>query len=183
MMRQAVTRRFARGLQEREELQAMSPEERKSQAGKAKFAEFPDLLVIDGGKGQLGAARDALRDLGLEEIPTISLAERLEEIFQEDDPDPLLLDRSSPALHLLQLVRDEAHRFAVNYHRSLRGKRQSRSALDGIEGVGPKRKKILLRHFGSVKRLREASLEEIRAVPGIPADVAERIYQEVRKAE
>jgi excinuclease ABC, C subunit len=183
MMRQAVTRRFARGLQEREELQAMSPEERKSQGGKAKFAEFPDLLVIDGGKGQLGAARDALRDLGLEEIPTISLAERLEEIFQEDDPDPLLLDRSSPALHLLQLVRDEAHRFALNYHRSLRGKRQSRSALDGIEGVGPKRKKILLRHFGSVKRLREASLEEIRAVPGIPADVAERIYQEVRKAE
>ena len=121
-----------------------------------------------------------MRELGLEEIPTISLAERLEEIFQEDDPDPIVLERSSPALHLLQQVRDEAHRFALTYHRQLRGKRQSRSALDEIQGVGPKRKKALLRHFGSVKRLREASLDEIMAVPGIPADVAERIYHDVR---
>lgn len=186
MMHQAVTRRFTRGLKEREELESfarqegLSEKEKAAQAEKAKFADFPDLVVIDGGKGQLGAARDAMRELGLEEIPTISLAERLEEIFQEDDPDPIVLPRSSPALQLLQQVRDEAHRFALTYHRRLRGKRQSRSALDQIQGVGPKRKRALLRHFGSVKRLREASLEEIMAVPGIPAEVAERIYHDVR---
>ena len=183
MMHQAVTRRFLRGLKEREELAALSEAERAAQVGKAKFADLPDLVVIDGGKGQLGAARDAMRSLNLEEIPTIGLAKRLEEIFQEDEPDPILLDRSSPALHLLQQIRDEAHRFALTYHRKLRGKGQSRSVLDSIEGVGPKRKKQLLRHFGSLKRLREASLEEIKAVPGIPGDVAERIYQEVRSAE
>lgn len=180
MMHQVVTRRFLRGLKEREELAALDEAQREKEAKKAKFASFPDLVVIDGGKGQLSAARDAMRELGLEEIPTISLAERLEEIFQEDEPEPLLLDRSSPALHLLQQIRDEAHRFALTYHRKLRGKSQSRSVLDAIEGVGPKRKRALLRHFGSLKRLREASLEEIRAVEGIPADVAERIYHEVR---
>ena len=121
--------------------------------------------------------------MGLEEIPTISLAERLEEIFQEDDPDPILLDRSSPALHLFSWCGTRRTASPSITTGGCGRKRQSRSALDGIEGVGPKRKKILLRHFGSVKRLREASLEEIRAVPGIPADVAERIYQEVRKAE
>lgn len=183
MMHQAVTRRFMRGIKERDELQAMEVAERAAHEDKAKFADFPDLVVIDGGKGQLGAAREAMRALDLEEIPTIGLAKRLEEIFLEDEPDPILLERSSPALHLLQQIRDEAHRFALTYHRKLRGKRQSRSVLDSIEGVGPKRKKQLLRHFGSIKRLREASLEEIKAVAGIPADVAERIYHEVRSAE
>ena len=96
MMHQVVTRRFLRGLKEREELAALDEAQREKEAKKAKFASFPDLVVIDGGKGQLSAARDAMRELGLEEIPTICLAERLEEIFQEDEPEPLLLDRSSP---------------------------------------------------------------------------------------
>src|SRR5690606_30906789 len=109
----------------------------------------------------------------------LSQADRWEEIYQEDAPQPLLLDRSSPALHLLQQIRDEAHRFALTYHRKLRGKSHSRSVLDAIEGAGPKRKRALLRHFGSLKRLREASLEELRAVEGIAADVAERTYHEV----
>src|SRR5690606_32188987 len=114
------------------------------------------LVLIDGGKGQLSAARDAMRELNLEEIPTIGLAKRLEEIYLEDNPDPLLLDKDSRALYLLQQIRDEAHRFALTYHRSLRSKGQSRSALDAIEGVGPKRKKSLLKAFGSVRGIREA---------------------------
>lgn len=182
MMHQVVYRRFARGLKEREALEALDPKERKAEAKKAKFARFPDLILIDGGKGQLSAARDALRELDLEDLPTISLAERLEEIFLEEHSEPILLPRESPALHLLQQVRDEAHRFALTYHRKLRTKGQSRSILDQIEGVGPKRKKSLLRHFGSVKRVREATLEELAAVPGLPADVAERIYHEMRSS-
>lgn len=181
MMNQTVTRRFARGLKERESLEnldpKMDPKERKAQEEQAKFAKFPDLIVIDGGKGQLGAARDALRDLDLEDIPTIGLAERLEEIFHEDSPEPVVLDRNSYALHLLQQVRDEAHRFALSYHRNVRGKEFSRSALDAIAGVGPARKRALLRRFGSVKAVREASIEELKAVPGISTELAERIYQ------
>lgn len=180
MMRQAVQRRFARGLKERDELAALPLEERASAEAKAKFAHFPDLVLIDGGKGQLSAAREVLRELGLGGLPTIGLAKRLEEIFLEDRSEPILLPRESPALHLLQQVRDEAHRFALTYHRKLRSQRQSRSVLDQIEGIGPKRKKSLIQHFGSVKRVREATLEELKAVPGIPAELAERIYQEMR---
>lgn len=175
MMHQVITRRFSHGLKERNSLADLSDEERAR--ARAKFADFPDLVLIDGGKGQLSSARDAMRDLNLEDIPTIGLAKRLEEIFLEDTPDPILLDKDSEALHLLQQIRDEAHRFALTYHRGLRSKEQSRSVLDAIEGVGPKRKKSLLKTFGSVKGVREASLEELKAVPGIPEDVAERIYQ------
>ena len=194
MMKEAVRRRFARGLKEREELETLrrrieardgaDPELearlRKAEA-EAKFARLPDLLLIDGGKGQLSAAREALRELGLdEEIPAIGLAKRLEQIFVEDEPDPIELPRDSYALHLLQRIRDEAHRFALGYHRQLRERRAVRSALDEIPGVGPKRKKQLIEHFGSVKRVREATLEELLAVPGLPRAVAERIYQGVR---
>lgn len=215
MMKEAVRRRFARGLKEREELQALqqrvesarargdgiggadgSPvvqtapgtrppegltelEARLEKAGAdARFAVFPDLLLIDGGKGQLNAAREALRELGLdEEIPAIGLAKRLEQVFVEDEPDPIELPRDSYALHLLQQIRDEAHRFAVGYHRKLRGERSVHSTLDDIPGVGPRRKKQLVEHFGSVKRVLQASLEELEAVPGLPRAVAERIYQ------
>src|SRR5690606_17305111 len=178
MMHQVVTRRFLRGLKEQEALAEMTPEARETEAKKAKFAAFPDLVLIDGGKGQLGVARNALRDLDLEEIPTIGLAERLEEVFPEEVGDPIVFDKDSYALHLLQQIRDEAHRFALNYHRQLRGKGQSRSILDKIEGVGPRRKRELLRAFGSVRGLRQASVDEIKAaVPGLPTAVAERIYQ------
>ncbi|MBE3598722.1 MAG: excinuclease ABC subunit UvrC [Limnochordaceae bacterium] len=220
MMKEAVHRRFSRGLKEREELKALrqrleaaesrapataastqnghaggvlapgeraaeSPEELKARLEKAeaeaRFAVFPDLLLIDGGKGQLNAAREALRDLGLdEEIPAIGLAKRLEQIFVEDEPDPIELPRDSYALHLLQQIRDEAHRFAVGYHRKLRGERATHSALDDIPGVGPRRKKQLIEHFGSAKRVMEATLEELLAVPGLPRSVAERIHQGAR---
>lgn len=182
MMKEVVSRRFMRGLQEREDLAALDPAQRRVQAKKARFAQFPDLVLIDGGKGQLGAARDALRELNLEDIPTASLAERLEEIFMEESGESIRLDPNSPALHLLQQVRDEAHRFALNYHRKLRTQRQHRSVLDEIEGVGPKRKKMLLKHFGSVRGVREATLDELKAVPGLPAEVAERIFREMGRS-
>jgi len=196
MMKEAVRRRFARGLKEREELEALrrrleardgqDPELearlRRAEA-EAKFATFPDLLLIDGGKGQLSAAREALRELGLdEEIPAIGLAKRLEQIFVEDEPDPIELPRDSYALHLLQQIRDEAHRFALGYHRHLRERRAVRSTLDDIPGVGPKRKKQLIEHFGSVRRVQEATLEELLAVPGLPRAVAERVYQGMHSA-
>lgn len=187
MMAETIRRRFTHYLREREEMERLvaeaGPEEAEARRAElmqqARFALLPDLVVIDGGRGQLNAARAVLQELGLEELPAIGLAERFEQIFLEDDPDPLELDHQSPALHLLQRVRDEAHRFALRYHRQLRDARTSHSALDEIEGVGPKRKKALLRHFGSVKKVREASLEELCAVPGLPRSVAERIYQQL----
>lgn len=187
MMAETIHRRFTHYKREREEIERLvaeaSPEEaaaRRAQlTAQARFAVLPDLVVIDGGRGQLNAARAALQELGLEELPVIGLAERFEQIYMEDDPEPLELDRHSPALHVLQRVRDEAHRFALQYHRKLRDARTSHSALDEIEGVGPKRKKALLRHFGSVKRVREATLEELCQVPGLPRPVAERIYQQL----
>ena len=129
--------------------------------------ETPDLVVIDGGKGQLGAALDVLRDLGLGDVPVCGLAKREEEVFVADIDEPIVLPRTSQALYLMQRVRDEAHRFAITYHRTLRGKATRRSALDAVPGVGPKRKRALLRAFGSMKALREASVEEIAAVEGV----------------
>ncbi|BAS28758.1 excinuclease ABC subunit UvrC [Limnochorda pilosa] len=190
MMAETIRRRFTRYFREREEVESLVAEggprdeaarqaRRAELMDQARFAVLPDLVVIDGGRGQLNAARAALRDLGLEELPIIGLAKRFEQIYMEDDPDPLELDHRSPALHVLQRVRDEAHRFAITYHRQLRDARTSRSALDEIEGVGPRRKRELLRHFGSLKRLREAGLEDLYAVPGLPRVVAERIYQQL----
>ncbi|HEX6971260.1 MAG TPA: excinuclease ABC subunit UvrC, partial [Limnochordia bacterium] len=175
MMQEVVRRRFEHGLREQAALAADAGKE----ASRVKFARFPDLVLIDGGKGQLHAACDVLRELGLDEIPVIGLAKRFEEIYLPDEPDPIRLDRRSRALHVVQLVRDEAHRFAITYHRQLRDRRTSRSALDEIPGVGPKRKKALLKHFGSMKRLRQASLAEREAGEGIPTDVARRIYEQI----
>src|SRR5690606_38931907 len=127
------------------------------------------------------AARDALRDLDLEGIPTIALAEREEEVFIEDEAEPLRLPENSPALRTLQRVRDEAHRFALAYHRKLRDERTTRSALDAIPGVSPRRKRALIRHFGSVKAVGEADLDQLRAVPGMPEAVARRIYEQMRR--
>ena len=137
--------------------------------------ETPDLVVIDGGKGQLGAALDVLRDLGLGDVPVCGLAKREEEVFVADVDEPIVLPRTSQALYLMQRVRDEAHRFAITYHRTLRGKATRRSALDAVPGVGPKRKRALLRAFGSVKALREASVEEIAAVEGVGGRLAETV--------
>ena len=138
---------------------------------------LPDLILVDGGKGQLNAAKQVLDSLELSEIPVIGLAKRLEEVFVPGDSEPMILSKTSPALKLLQQVRNEAHRFAIQYHRKLRGKHLSISELDKVPGIGPARRKILLRKFGSIKRLKEASVEEISSLPGISMTLAEEILR------
>ena len=140
-----------------------------------RFGSRPGLVIVDGGKPQLSAARAALAELGLDDIPVVGLAKREEEIFVSWADEPVILPGGSPSLYLVKRVRDEAHRFAIEYHRQLRGKAMTASVLDDIEGVGPKRKKALLKTFGSVKRLRDASVDQIAAVPGVSRDVAEEI--------
>ncbi|MEB3285982.1 MAG: excinuclease ABC subunit UvrC [Vampirovibrionales bacterium] len=160
----------------------------------------PDLMIIDGGKGQLGAAVNALRDAGIytqnalqeasvnklsesRQQPIISLAKKFEEVFVPYQPRPILIDRAAPALFLLQQIRDEAHRFAITYHRKLRSKAATVSALDNIPGVGPKTKTILLKHFGSANALERASLESLQNVPGLPKPLAEKIYRTLQPNE
>ncbi len=136
---------------------------------------MPDLVIIDGGRGQVSAAKAALEELGLGDLPMCGLAKEREELVLPDREDPVLLPVTSQALYLVQRLRDEAHRFAITYHRSLRDRRTVRSALDDLPGVGPKRKRELLKVFGSAKRVREAPVEQIAAVPGISRALAERI--------
>lgn len=166
-MREVLTRRFKRGLDEQSDGKTMG-----------KFAVFPDLVLIDGGKGQLGVALEVRKELGLE-IPFISLAEKREEIYLPQASKPVILPNDSPSLLLLRQIRDEAHRFALSYHRNLRGRSTRGSVLDEIPGVGPKRKRELLRHFGTVKSIREASVEELAEVTGISLKVAREIYQHI----
>jgi excinuclease ABC subunit C len=135
----------------------------------------PDLVIIDGGKGQLGAALDVLRDLELADVPVCGLAKREEEIFVADIDDPIVLPRDSQALYLVQRVRDEAHRFAITYHRNLRGKAAHRSVLDSIPGIGPSRKRALMRKFGSVRAMQDASVEEIASTVGFTRRLAETV--------
>ncbi|MEO6196892.1 MAG: excinuclease ABC subunit UvrC [Dehalococcoidia bacterium] len=141
------------------------------------FGSLPDLLIVDGGKGQVSAAHDAMRNLGVGQIPLAGLAKRFEELYVKDVSEPIVLDRTSQALYLVQRVRDEAHRFAITYHRDVRKKSGLRSTLDEIPGVGPKRKKALLRKFGSVKAIKEATVEEIAATPGFTRTVAEKVRE------
>ena len=135
--------------------------------------------MIDGGKGQLSAALQALLEIGVTDVPLASLAKRQEEIFAPHTPEPIVLPRSSQALFLVQRIRDEAHRFAVTFHRNLRQKSSVASALDLVPGIGPKRKKQLIRHFGSVKRIREASLEDLAAAPGMTMRLAAAVREYV----
>lgn len=148
-------------------------------AGDAKFGEMPDLIIIDGGKGQLSAVVEVEGELGIE-IPTVGLAKQFEEVFKPGRRESILLPRSSQALFLLQRIRDEAHRFGLTYHRNLRGKRQVRSALDSIPGIGQKRRQGLLTHFGSVDRMKEASLEELARAPGMTRPAAAQLYAALR---
>ena len=136
---------------------------------------MPDLVIIDGGKGQLGAVLDTMRDLDLPDVPVCGLAKRHEEIFVKDLSEPIILPRSSVALYLIQRIRDEAHRFAITYHRQLRQKKMTRSVLDTIQGIGPKRKRALLRKFGSVKGIRAATTQEIAATVGFTTHLAETV--------
>ncbi len=143
----------------------------------AGWATLPDLVIVDGGKGQLNAALEVMDDLGLANLPVVGLAKENEEIFQPGISQGLMLPRSSQALYLVQRIRDEAHRFAVTYHRKVRSKRGFGSALDEVPGIGPRRKQALIKHFGSVKAIREASLEELLGVPGMNRQVAEKIKE------
>ncbi|MEX2184207.1 MAG: excinuclease ABC subunit UvrC [Chloroflexota bacterium] len=136
---------------------------------------MPDLVIVDGGKGQVSAAKIALDELGMHDLPLAGLAKEREELFLPGRRDPVVLPPTSSALYLVQRLRDEAHRFAITYHRSLRDRRTVRSAFDDLPGVGPKRKRELLKVFGSVKRVREAPVEQIAAVPGIGRALAARI--------
>ncbi|MGH8934126.1 MAG: excinuclease ABC subunit UvrC [Egibacteraceae bacterium] len=170
MMHEVITRRFRRFL----DSSARPVSERR-------FAYPPNLVIIDGGKGQLNAARRALEDLGVEGVDLCSLAKRLEEVYLPDKPEPVLLPRSSEALYLIQRIRDEAHRFAITYHRTLRGKQMTESAFDGIPGIGPARRKALLDRFGSLKRVREATVEELTEADGISLTMAQRIYDHLHR--
>ena len=136
---------------------------------------MPDLVIVDGGKGQVSAAKEVLDELGLHDLPLAGLAKEREELFLPDRSDPVVLPATSPALYLVQRLRDEAHRFAITYHRDLRARRSVRSAFDDLPGVGPKRKRELLKVFGSIKRVRDAPVEQIAAVPGIGPALAARI--------
>ncbi len=162
-MEEVLRRRFTAYLSEQEK-----PIEQ------TKFAYRPSLVVIDGGAGQLGRAVKVLDDLGLD-IPVVGLAKKLEEVYFPQQGEPLAIPRGDEALYLLQRVRDEAHRFAITYHRKLRGKRMVDSVLDEVPGIGPARKKALLRRFGSLKRIREADEHDLADV--VPADVAASLYR------
>jgi excinuclease ABC subunit C len=165
-MEEMLRRRFARLIAERDQ----PPQRRR------RFSYPPSLVVIDGGKGQLGVCDKVLADLGLD-IPHVGLAKRLEEIYFPGRPDPLLIPRGSEALFVLQHIRDEAHRFAITYHRQKRAKRALASPLDEIPGVGPTRKRALLKRFGSLARLRTAEVDDIAATRGIGPELARIVFE------
>ncbi len=165
-MEEMLRRRFARLLQERD---------RPPTRGR-RFSYPPSLVVVDGGKGQLGVCSKVLADLGLD-IPHVGLAKRLEEVFFPGRPEPLMIQRGSEALFVLQHIRDEAHRFAITYHRQKRAKRALATPHDEVAGVGPARKKALLKRFGSLARLREATPDQIADTPGIGSELAVAIYE------
>ncbi len=158
-MKEAVYRRFKRAI-----------------SGDAKFKNLPDLLLIDGGKGQLKYARQALKDLNLSQIKTIALAEEFEHIFVEGKDDPIILPEDSQALFLVQRIRDEAHRFALAFHRSLRSKKNLQSVLEDIPGIGKTRRLSLLKALGGLEGIKRASLEELKAVPSMNEKAAQAVY-------
>jgi excinuclease ABC subunit C len=146
----------------------------------ASLGATPSLVVIDGGKGQLSAAQRAMHAAGVD-VPMVGLAKRMEEVFLPGRSDPLLLPEDSPGLRLLQQVRDEAHRFALRHHRNRRGKGMTASAMDSLPGIGPARRRAILRHFGSPERFMAASREEMEAVPGLPPKVARDLFEHLNK--
>ena len=147
-----------------------------------RFAYPPQLFIVDGGKPQVTAAQKVFDELGIIDVTLIGLAKRLEEIWVPDDDEPLILPRNSEGMYLLQQIRDEAHRFAITYHRQQRSKRMRASALDGIPGLGPARRSDLVKHFGSVKKLEQASVDDIAEVKGIGPKLAETVYEHLRKS-
>jgi excinuclease ABC subunit C len=165
-MEEVLTRRFSAYLRERDE---------GARAGK-RFSYPPNLLLIDGGRGQLNVAVRVLEELGLEDICVASLAKRFEEVYVPRRAEPVRIPRDSEALYLLQQVRDEAHRFAITYHRKLRGKSMTRSLLDDVAGLGPTRRSRLLREFGSVKRMRDLTRDDLHGLTWLPDKVGDAVY-------
>ena len=149
--------------------------------GNEKDWPMPDLIIIDGGKGQLNAALPVIRAMGVTDVPVISLAKRIEEVFVEGESESIILEHHTPELQLLQQIRDEAHRFAITYHRRLRGKRNLESVLDHIEGIGPKRRKALYKHFGNLDAMRVAELEELESVEGMNKKATLAVYEFFRR--
>jgi excinuclease ABC subunit C len=169
-MAEVITRRFAR------------LSDGTGETHDASFAAAPNLVVIDGGKGQLSAALGAMQAFDLPRVAVIALAKRIEEVFVPGQPDPIVLSRHNPGLQLLQSIRDEAHRFALGFHRQRRESRGFASIFDDLEGVGPARRRALLNHFGSVEQMIAATPEELEGVPGVPSKTARRIYEQLHKA-
>jgi excinuclease ABC subunit C len=170
-MREVLTRRLTAYLADRDK-----PVGERT----GKFSYPPQLLLVDGGKGQLGVAIEVLEELGLdEEIPAAALAKRFEEVFVPGVADPIRIPRQSEALYLLQRIRDEAHRFAITYHRQLRGKRMTKSVLDDVPGLGPTRRKRLVKELGGVKPVKAASLETLRSLSWLPDAVADAVYERI----
>jgi excinuclease ABC subunit C len=167
---EVITRRFAR-------MRDVADEEYDES-----FAATPNLVVVDGGKGQLSAVLSAMQGFDLPRVAVISLAKRAEEVFVPDRPEPIVLDRHAPGLQLLQRIRDEAHRFALGFHRQRRDSKAKESIFDTLVGVGPARRRALLQHFGSAERFLTATQEELEGVPGMPQKTARSIYAQLHKA-
>jgi excinuclease ABC subunit C len=179
-MYDVISRRFRRHLEEQAEREAAGPRTGQVDAGaeapeRARFAYPPSLVVVDGGPPQVAAAARALSDLGIDDVHVVGLAKRLEEVWVPDDEFPVILPRASQGLYLLQRIRDEAHRFAITFHRKKRSSAMTVSVLDELPGVGPAKQKALLKHFGSVKKLRAARVEELEQVPGFGRNLAEKV--------
>jgi excinuclease ABC subunit C len=183
---EVLTRRFKRLLDERATLQEdedpsaalIDPETGRAR----KFSYAPGLVVVDGGPPQVAAARQAMDELGLGDIPVVGLAKRLEEVWVPDEEDPVIFSRTSEGLYLLQRLRDEAHRFAITHHRNRRSKSMVESVLDEVPGLGEVRRKTLLRHFGSLKKLRQATIDEVADLPGFGRRTAESVVLAVNAA-
>ncbi|MGL4744058.1 MAG: helix-hairpin-helix domain-containing protein, partial [Dermatophilaceae bacterium] len=181
-MHEVLTRRFRRGLREEDAERHRSTASAHGPADGSRpgrFAYRPGLVVVDGGLPQVNAAARALEQVGVVDVPVVGLAKRLEEVWLPDGQHPVVLPRTSEGLYLLQRVRDEAHRFAVTFHRQRRSAAMTRSQLDGIPGLGEKRQKALLAAFGSVTRIRSAQAEELAAVPGIGPALARVVAAEL----
>jgi excinuclease ABC subunit C len=171
-MREMMRRRFRRATEPEPET-SLGPGGQKSS-----WELLPDLLVVDGGKGQLNIALEVLDEFGLrDQVPAVGLAKQEEEIYLPDRADPIHLPRTSEGLYLMQRIRDEAHRFAITYHRQVRKRQTITSQLDDVPGIGPKRRSALLKHFGSIEAIRAANVEELAAVPGMTRKAAEQIKE------
>ena len=175
MMREMLSRRFKR-LKEVNSIDT-NPVSKATTRKDTKWTETPKLVLIDGGNGHLGAALQVFLELGINDVPLASLAKENEELFIPDFQEPIVLPRNSQGLYLVQRARDEAHRFAVTYHRKRRSKNTIRSSLDMVPGVGPKKRRQLLTKYGSVAKIRESSLEDIASTPGLTKKLAEAIKE------